>query len=90
MMKLTIDGVLLSIFEDILSEGKSDSEWAEIESDDMFQKKPFVGGYDADEKAFCFSFYSSDGEYFFKLTLNEIRNITNGQVVEIDMEKADV
>ena len=37
----------------IVAEARSDNEWAQIESDDMFQTAHFVGGFDATERAFA-------------------------------------
>lgn len=89
-MKLIIDELLTSIFEQILAENKTDDEWAEIESDDMFQNRTYVGGYDADEEAFCFSFYADEGEYWFQLTLDEIKEAVKGTIMDLELEKADL
>lgn len=52
----------------ILGEGHTDGEWADIESDDMFQEGPYVGGCDAIEEAFPFSYYADDSrKYWFQL-----------------------
>ncbi|HRJ90468.1 MAG TPA: hypothetical protein PLN05_16810 [Pyrinomonadaceae bacterium] len=72
-MNILVTKELESIFAMILLEDKSENEWAEIESDDMFQSKHFCGGFDATERAFCFSYYDDDGiEYWFQLSLSEI------------------
>ena len=77
-MKLQLDDTFLQIARSIVAEGKTVKEWAEIESDDMFQSGAYVGGYDATEQAFTFSFYG-ESEYWFQLTLDEIRNVCGGQ-----------
>ncbi|WP_051327232.1 hypothetical protein [Desulfatibacillum aliphaticivorans] len=65
-------------------------EWTGIESDDMFQTASFCGGYDADENAFCFSFFSKSGkEYWFQLTIKEITDISNRKVETIEVRAAD-
>ena len=54
-------------------------QWAEIESDDMFQSASFCGGFDANEKAFLFSWYTNDTEaYWFQLSLEGAVDIANG------------
>lgn len=44
-----------------------------IESSDMFQTKNFCGGFDAIENEFCFSYYNDDKEFWFQLSLNDIK-----------------
>jgi hypothetical protein len=78
-MKIKVTDEFKSICGEILKEKKSEQEWAAIESDDMFQTKSFCGGYDADEKAFCFSYYNKNGdEYWFQLTLEEVEKTVDG------------
>lgn len=89
-MKHLVNENLLNILKTILSEKKTVSEWAEIESDDMFQVDNYVGGYDADEEAFCFSYYTNGSEYWFQLTLKEVKDFVDGKLLEIDLEKADL
>lgn len=72
-MKHPIDNALRSIFQKILQEDLIEAQWSDIESDDMFQEHPYIGGYDADECAFCFSFYSGGEEHWFQVTLAEVR-----------------
>ena len=52
------------IFETNLTE----SRWAGHESDDWFQSESFEGGFDADENAFCFSYYDADKNEFWLQT----------------------
>jgi hypothetical protein len=87
-MKHIIDEILISIFKLILAEDKSLNEWAEIESDDMFQKEPYVGGYDADEEAFCFSYFSEKSEYWFQVTIDEINEMVKGNINEVELVEA--
>lgn len=89
-MRHAIDQILMSIFQLILKENKSSGEWSEVESDDMFQKEPYVGGYDADEEAFCFSYFSEDGEYWFQVTLGEIEKAVEGELLEVELVEADL
>ncbi len=61
-----------------------------MESDDMFQRGSFAGGYDADESEFCFSFYASDGKkYWFQFTLDQAGRIAAGQDVPLEARDAE-
>jgi hypothetical protein len=53
----------LSICREILREDKAEKEWAEIESDDMFQEENYEGGFDATEMEFCFSVFENGEEF---------------------------
>lgn len=89
-MKLKVDDELRAILRGIANESKSADEWAEIESDDMFQSENYVGGYDADEMAFCFSCYSQGREeYWFQIDLSEINRVLAGDLSSIEMTLAD-
>ena len=83
-MDIPIEEELTRICKDILAESKSEKQWAEIESSDMFQTAMFCGGYDADENEFCFSHFSSDGnEYWFQVSLSDVSKIASGSMVKI-------
>ena len=89
-MHIEVSEEFRRICREIVAEGKSLSEWAETESDDMFQSPSFVGGYDADEEAFCFSFYDNErAEHWFQLTLDEIRRVDDGSLERIDLRPAE-
>lgn len=85
-MNVPVTEELLGLLREIVAEQKSNDEWAEIESDDMFQSESFVGGYEADEEAFTFSYYAGDKEYWFQLTLEEVQSIVAGRPIEIEGE----
>lgn len=70
-----VEDAFRRICEQIVSEGLQESQWAAIESDDMFRVGNYEGGFDADEVAFCFSVHSADGEWWFQLTLEEIVDV---------------
>lgn len=36
-----------------------------IESDDMFQTQNYVGGFDATEMSFCFSYFDANRDEFY-------------------------
>lgn len=55
---------------------KTDKEWIEIESSNMFQTNRYCGGYDADEMAFCFSYFTEDrSEYWFQFSLADVKQV---------------
>ena len=88
-MDFIIDKELLGICMQIVNAKKTKVEWASIESDDYFQNEPYEGGFDATEDAFCFSYYAPDDEeYWFQLTLEEIQDISSGNILIIKIRKA--
>ena len=89
-MKIAATQELLDICRHVLEEQKTIDEWAEIESDDMFQSEHFCGGFDATERAFCFSLYDDDNgrEYWFQLTLDDVRMLAERTDGEIDIRPA--
>ena len=85
-MNIKIDDNFLLIAKAILSFNKNNDEWSAIESDDMFQTERYEGGYDATEEAFCFSYYDTEGkEYWFQLSLDEIKQIEEKKKLEIKL-----
>ena len=85
-MNIKIDDNFLLIAKAILSFNKNNDEWSAIESDDMFQTERYEGGYDATEEAFCFSYYDTEGkEYWFQLSLDEIKQIEEKKILEIKL-----
>ena len=69
---------LRDICRDIVGQAKSKEVWRAEESCDEFQTEHFVGGFDATEDAFCFSYYSPEGEKWFQITLEEVGEIASG------------
>lgn len=89
-MKIPITKDLVEICYAIISEAKSVDEWAAIESDDMFQRGDFVGGFDANERAFCFSYYDAKKkEYWFQFGLDDAKAIAAGSEAMLDGRIAD-
>lgn len=83
-MKIPINTELESICVEIKEKELTEDQWAEVESDDMFQSEKFCGGFDADEKEFCFSYFPNDGkEYWFQFTLLEAKHIALGEKPEL-------
>ncbi len=89
-MELSVPEEFREICKRIVEERKTEAQWAEEESDDTFQTKSFCGGYDADEHAFCFSYYSEDStEYWFQLTLNEVHDVLSEEKTALHVRRPD-
>lgn len=74
----------------IADERKSIDQWAAVESDDMFQTNSFVGGFEATESAFCFSYYDPEGnEHWFQVTLEEVREVAEGRLTNLEVTPAE-
>lgn len=85
-MRMPINGDLRAICREIVAEGKSESEWSEIESTDMFQTPSVHGGFEALELAFCFSLYTEENqEYWFDLTLDQVEAVVRRDLDEIEV-----
>ncbi len=84
------DDELRKICSQIVDAQRSEKQWAEIESDDMFQSPNYSGGFDADENEFCFSLYRAGKELWFQLTLDEATKVAKGQsAVDIELREAE-
>jgi hypothetical protein len=46
-----------------------------------------VGGFDADEDAFCFSQYDEGEEWWFQVTLDEVRSFAAGEEPTVELRK---
>lgn len=85
IVNVPIEDSFLDICKEIMERKLSESEWAEIESDDMFQSGRYIGGYDADEGEFCFSYHTPQGDkYWFQISLNSVFEIANGETVVLN------
>lgn len=83
-MQIPITNDLVDICTEIIDKNYSNEMCSEIESDDMFQVNNFVGGFDADENEFCFSYTASNNsEYWFQFSLDLAHQIFNGSQVKI-------
>ena len=87
--QLQADDTLRSICQDIIAQNKTDAEWAEIESDDMYQDGPYVGGYNAIEQEFWFSFFEGGKEYWFGFGLPIAEKIATGKEYWLDLIDPD-
>ncbi len=89
-MKIVVDSELKEIVRALEAQSIPPAQWAVRESDDEFQSQHYCGGYDADEAAFCFSHFSSNGaEYWFQFTLEEARQINAGALSELAARLAE-
>ena len=80
-MNIPIQSELRSICKDIESKNLDLSQWSEIESDDLFQLGDFIGGFDAEEKEFCFSYYAPNkNEYWFQFNHETAKEIALGKM----------
>lgn len=86
-MEIKVDNEMQKICENIINEKKTETEWALIESSDMFQTEHYCGGFDATENAFCFSYYKDNGEeYWFQITLKEADEIAKNILSSIKLK----
>ena len=86
--QLEIDGELVEICREIFAEGKTDDEWSEIESCDMFQSSHYCGGYDGVEQEFSFSYFEiSEKEWWFQLPLADVKKVIEGELKYIDLSE---
>lgn len=86
--QLEIDNDLISLCKEIDAEGKTDDEWSEVESCDMFQSEKYCGGYDAIEQGFWFSYYDPSGkEWWFEITTASIPKIISGTLQYLDLHE---
>ncbi len=88
-MEIELDLNFLLICQEITSEGKTAEEWAEVESDDMFQQGKYSGGFDGTEMEFCFSVHEDAEEYWFQLSLQEIGDVIAGTLRSVEAIPAD-
>ena len=87
-MELEVDNQFKKICEGIREQNKSESEWAFIESDDMIQVGNYIGGFDATEMAFCFSYFDEkNNEYWFQISLAEVERISTGLIEKLTLRK---
>ena len=77
------------ICKEILQENKSIVEWAEIESDDMFQAGIYEGGFDATGMEFCFCIHENGKEYWFQFPLDLVEKFYNKSITEVEVTDAD-
>ena len=89
MPRIPVDDDLRAIATEIVDLDHTEPEWAGMESDDMFQRGRYTGGYVADEHAFLFSRHADDGELWLQFTLREAHAIASGQEGSVAAEHAE-
>jgi hypothetical protein len=83
-MQLAVDSEFRYLCHQIVAQGRTEEEWSEIESDDTFQSDNYAGGFDATEQAFCFSYYTPEGEeHWIQLTLGGVEAVAAGELRSI-------
>ena len=88
-MKYNIDEAFVDICKQIVMENNSLEEWNEIRSDDMFQDEKYCGGFESIEDEFTFSVFEHDGtEYWFEITLEDIKAVVEGKLKTIEVRFA--
>ena len=85
-MRYTVDKQLKQICCQIVASNQTEKEWAEIESDDMFQVGDYEGGFDATEMMFCFSLYKEGKECWFQIPLADVISIYNEKKNDIEIK----
>ena len=89
-MIVKVNNEFIKICEEILAYNRNESEWAEYDISDMFQTENYCGGFETIENEFTFSYYEDQNEYWFQLTLDDIKNIANGKITEIEARPAEL
>ena len=83
-MEIPIESELKNICQEIHEKALELPQWSEVESDDMFQRGNFVGGFDADEQEFCFSYFVTNRtEYWFQFSIETAIEISRGATPKI-------
>ena len=86
--QLKADDDLRAICREIVAQGKNADEWDHIESCDMFQHGAFVGGYDACEQVFTFSYYDAQKkEWWLIFPLSIAEKIARGEERWLDLHE---
>lgn len=88
-MKLKIDDEFKKICSEIISENKTDEEWSEIESGDMFQSEHYCGGYE--DGVFAFGYFGRsdqpDKEFWFEVPLSDLKKIVANEIEEVELNE---
>ena len=71
MTTIQVDDEFICICREIVAAGRTESEWAQYESDDLLRSARYEGGFDSTEMAFCFSLYDDGKELRFQIPLHE-------------------
>ncbi len=89
-MIFEVNDELKEICKSIQAENISVEDWREAESSDEFQSDHYCGGYDADEDAFCFSYYGAGKrEWWFQITCDDVNRILCAKLTDIEVRAAE-
>jgi hypothetical protein len=89
-MQIPVPDDLIAICREIVADGRTDAEWAEIEAGDWFQTGTVRGGYEADEHAFTFSVRTpEEGELWVVLTLADAGEVARGERTIVEARRPD-
>ena len=83
------DDDLIAICREIVETGRTEAEWAEVESDDLIQFGRYEGGFDATEMEFCFHFSEDGKEFWLQISLSEVKIIASGDAVPLSFRVPD-
>ena len=79
---------LREICQAIAARQLSLTQWAAVESSDEFQSGRLVGGFEATEGAFTFSYFEVGGtEWWFNLTLERALAVASEESVNLELRK---
>jgi hypothetical protein len=79
-MEISLTGEFRQLCSEIVAQGRTADEWGAVESSDMFQTTNYVGGFDATEMEFTFSYYDAEGrEFWFQVPLEDVSEIADGR-----------
>ncbi len=88
-MFIKVQADFKNICTQILQEDKTIEEWAELESDDMFNVGTYSGGFDATEMEFCFSTTINETEYWFQLSLDDVLKVSQNKLETFEIRVAE-
>jgi hypothetical protein len=79
---------LVAICREIASRRLSLDQWSAVESSDEFQSERLVGGFEATEGQFTFSYFDvTDNEWWFNLTLEQALGVAQGNGVVVELRE---
>jgi hypothetical protein len=76
---------LIEICRSIAAYDRSLTEWALHESDDEFQSAHLVGGFEASEGLFTFSYFEHSVESWFDLPLETALGVARGEQPRVEL-----
>ena len=84
-MELPVDAELRALCAEIAEWMRTEPDWVEDESSDMFQSEHYCGGWEGPEDGFTFSHYDATRtERWFSLSPDEVRAAASGALATVD------